>query len=163
MRAYVDFFQSHYETWGRKIKVVTVKGSGAPDDEAAAKADAIKVATEVKAFASFGGPGQTSAYADELATRGVLCLGDCMLAASDAFAAQNAPNVWLTFPSTDQAAEHWSRFITRQVAGRNAEYAGDTPCTTASAPSASSASTRSFAGLDESGQALRAASWRTRA
>ena len=40
-----------------------VKASGAPDDDVAAKADAIKVATELKAFASFGGPGQTDAYA----------------------------------------------------------------------------------------------------
>jgi hypothetical protein len=50
---------------------VTVKASGAPDDAVAAKAGAIKVATEVKAFASFGGPGQTNAYAEELATRAV--------------------------------------------------------------------------------------------
>ena len=46
-----------------------MKASGAPDDAVAAKADAIKVATELHAFASFGGPGQTTAYADELAAR----------------------------------------------------------------------------------------------
>ncbi len=152
VRAYVDFFQSHYETWGRKIKIVTVKGSGAPDDETAAKADAIKVATEVKAFASFGGPGQTSAYADELATRGVLCLGDCMLAASDAFATQNAPDIWLTFPSTDQAAEHWVRFITRQVAGRKAQYAGDTAMHDRTRAFGLVRFDESYAGLDESGK-----------
>ena len=60
---YVDYFSAHYELYGRKIELVTVKASGAPDDDVAAKADAIKVATEVKAFASFGGPGQTDAYA----------------------------------------------------------------------------------------------------
>ena len=64
---YVDYFSAHYELYGRKVELVTVKASGAPDDDAAAKADAIKVATEVNAFASFGGPGQTSAYAEELA------------------------------------------------------------------------------------------------
>jgi len=152
VRAYVDFFESHYETWGRKVKVVTVKGSGAPDDEAAAKADAIKVATEIGAFASFGGPGQTSAYADELATRGVLCLGDCMLASSDAFATQNAPDVWLTFPSTDQAAEHWVRFITRQVADRKAEYAGDEQMQQRTRSFGLVRFDEPFAGLDESGK-----------
>ena len=152
VQAYVDFFESHYETWGRKVNVVTVKGSGAPDDEAAAKADAIKVATEIKAFASFGGPGQTSAYADELATRGVLCLGDCMLAASDAFATQNAPDVWLTFPSTDQAAEHWVRFITRQVAGRDARYAGDKAMRDRKRAFGLVRFDEPFAGLDESGK-----------
>ena len=152
VRAYVDFFQSHYEMWGRKINLVTVKASGAPDDEAAAKADAIKVATEVKAFASFGGPGQTSAYADELATRGVLCLGDCMLAASNEFATQNKPNVWLTFPSTNQSAEHWVRFITRQVAGRNAVYAGDKAMHDRKRVFGLVRFDESFAGLDQSGK-----------
>ena len=76
-----------------------MKASGAPDDEAAARADAIKVATEIKAFASSGGPGQTEAYADELAARGVLCLGDCMLAATDSFVDSTSKNhVWLTLP-----------------------------------------------------------------
>ena len=72
---YVDYFSAHYELYGRKVKLVAVKASGAPDDDVAAKADAIKVATELHAFASFGGPGQTTAYADELTARGVLCVG----------------------------------------------------------------------------------------
>ena len=74
-----------------RCSLVVVKASGAPDDDAAARADAIKVATEVKAFASFGGPGETEAYAQELAARGVLCLGDCMLASSQSFVDQRAP------------------------------------------------------------------------
>ena len=82
VQQYIHFFESYYETYGRKVKLVVVKASGAPDDDAAARADAIRVATEIKAFASFGGPGETEAYAQELAARGVLCLGDCMLASS---------------------------------------------------------------------------------
>ena len=102
-----------------------VKASGAPDDDAAARADAIKVATEVKAFASFGGPGETEAYAQELAARGVLCLGDCMLASSSSFVDERAPHIWLTLPAVDQSATHWANFVTRQLAGRPAVYAGD--------------------------------------
>src|SRR5204863_6088184 len=90
-QGYVDYFSSHYELYGRKIKLVTVKASGAPDDDVAAKADAIKVATEVHAFASFGGPGQTTAYADELAARGVLCVGDCVIAEPQSFLDRAAP------------------------------------------------------------------------
>ena len=63
---YVDYFSAHYELYGRKVELVTLKASGAPDDDVAAKADAIKAATELGAFASFGGPGQTDAYAEEL-------------------------------------------------------------------------------------------------
>jgi hypothetical protein len=124
-RAYVDFFQSHYETYGRKVKLVVVKGSGPPDDDATAKADGLKVATEVKAFASFGGPSQTSAYADELSAHGVLCLGDCLLTATDGYASQRAPYVWLTLPSVEQASDHWLEFITNELAGRKAAHAGD--------------------------------------
>ena len=91
---YVDFFESHYQTYGRKVKLVPIKASGAADDDVAAKADAIKVATEIKAFASWGGPSQTGAYADELAARGVLCLGDCILAQPESFIATRAPYLW---------------------------------------------------------------------
>jgi len=124
-QAYADFFQSHYEMYGRKVKLVFVKGSGADDDDAAAKADAIKVATQIHAFASWGGPQMTAAYADELAARGVLCVGDCTLAQPQSFVDQRAPNIWPTEPSFEQAAVHWAEFIGKQLAGRNAAHAGD--------------------------------------
>lgn len=122
---YVDYFSAHYELYGRKIKLVTVKASGAPDDDIAAKADAIKVATEVHAFASFGGPGQTTAYADELTARGVLCVGDCVIAEPQSFLQSHAPYVWPTVASPEQAAEHWAAFVGKQLAGHKAAHAGD--------------------------------------
>jgi hypothetical protein len=122
---YVDFFESNYETYGRRVRLVPVRGSGPTDDDVSAKADAIKVATEVGAFASFGGPSQTTAYADELAARGVLCVGDCTTAAPESFLRSRAPYVWPTLASPDQAAEHWSKFVGKELAGRKAEYAGD--------------------------------------
>ena len=125
VQQYIDFFEAHYETYGRKVKLVVVKGSGDPGDDAAGRADAIKVATEVKAFASFGGPSQTEAYAQELAARGVLCLGDCMLASSQKFVDQRAPNIWLTLPAVDQSAIHWAKFVGGELSGHPAQYAGD--------------------------------------
>src|SRR5262245_30631407 len=125
VQAYVDYFSAHYELYGRKVKLVTVKASGAPDDEVAAKADAIKVATEVKAFASFGGPAQTDAYAEELAARGVLCLGDCLIAQPQRFLVQHAPYLWPTLASPEQASEHWAAFVGTQLARGKAKYAGD--------------------------------------
>ena len=121
---YVDYFSAHYELYGRKIELVTVKASGAPDDDVAAKADAIKVATEVKAFASFGGPGQTSAYAEELAARGVLCVGDCLIAQPQQFLEQHSPYVWPTLASPEQASEHWAAFVGTQLAEGKAVHAG---------------------------------------
>lgn len=123
-QAYTTFFESHYETYGRKIKLVPVRASGAPDDDVAAKADAIKVATQIHAFASFGGPDETSAYADELAARGVLCLGDCVLAEPDSFLQSHAPYIWPTLASPEQAALHWAAFVST-IAGRKATHAGN--------------------------------------
>ncbi len=123
-QAYVDYFSSHYELYGRKIELVPVKASGAPDDDVAAKADAIKVATEVKAFASFGGPAQTSAYAEELAARGVLCVGDCLIAQPQRFLVQHSPYLWPTLASPEQASEHWAAFVGKQLARRKAVHAG---------------------------------------
>jgi hypothetical protein len=121
---YIDYFSAHYELYGRKVKLVTVKASGAPDDDVAAKSDAIKVATEVHAFASFGGPGQTTAYADELAARGVLCVGDCVIAEPQSFLDSHAPYVWPTIASPEQAGEHWAAFVGKQLARRKAAHAG---------------------------------------
>lgn len=69
--AYVRLFEQHLNTYGRKIKLVYVEGSGAADNDAAAKADAIKVATEIKAFISWGDPNNT--YVNEVVARGVMC------------------------------------------------------------------------------------------
>ncbi|HXY94848.1 MAG TPA: hypothetical protein VEP49_20465 [Acidimicrobiia bacterium] len=124
-QAYVDYFSSHYELYGRKVVLVPVKASGAPDDAVAAKADAIKVATEVKAFASFGGPAQTSAYAEELAARGVLCVGDCLIAEPQRFLEQHSPYLWPMLASPEQASEHWAAFVGKQLAGKKAVHAGE--------------------------------------
>ena len=124
IQQYVEFFEAHYQTYGRKVRLVPLKASGPPDDDITAKADAIKVATEIKAFASFGGPSQTTAYADELAARGVLCIGDCTTAAPESFLESRAPFIWPSLASPDQAAEHWAAFVGKELAGRRARYAG---------------------------------------
>jgi hypothetical protein len=125
VQEYIDYFSAHYELYGRTIKLVTIKASGAPDDSVAAKADAIKVATDLHAFASFGGPGQTTAYAEELAARGVLCVGDCVIAEPQSFLERHAPYVWPTTASPEQASEHWAAFVGKQLAGGKAAHAGD--------------------------------------
>jgi hypothetical protein len=122
---YVDFFESHYQMYGRKVRLVPIKASGAADDDVAAKADAIKVATEIHAFASFGGPSQTSAYADELAARGVMCLGDCTIAQPESFIRSRSPYIWPLLAAPEQAAEHWAAFVAGGLANRPASYAGD--------------------------------------
>ena len=148
---YVSFFEAHYETYGRHVKIVPVKASGAPDDESAARADAIKVATEIKAFASWGGPSETQAYADELSARGVLCIGDCLLAATNGYVNQSKNHVWLTFPSIEQLGAHWSEFLTRELVGRKAQFAGDPALRKRTRVFGVVRFDESFAGLDQAG------------
>jgi hypothetical protein len=124
LQDYVNFFQSHYETWGRKVRLVDVDASGGVADDAAAKADAIRVATEIKAFASFGGPTQTDAYAAELAARHVLCIG-CATGTTDATIRADAPYVWGMQPSPEQQNLLTAEYIGKRLAGQPATYAGD--------------------------------------
>lgn len=125
---YADYFQDHYETYGRKIKLVYVEASGAPDDDVAARADARRVATEIKAFASWFDPsvevGGTYAYVEELVARGVLCL-ICTYAQPNSRYAKWAPYVWVPSMTYEQSADIVIEYIYKRLAGKPAKWAGD--------------------------------------
>lgn len=115
-------FEDRFETWGRKLEIVHFKGSGS--DETSARADAVRVATEIGAFASIGGPAQEDAYAIELASRGVLCIG-CGLAMPDSSYQDLAPYVWGAGQSPEQFLLNVGDFVVQQLMGKPAEFAGD--------------------------------------
>lgn len=117
----IEMFAQTYETWGREIKVVRMKGSGS--DETSARADAVKVAEEIKAFASIGGPGQEGAYAEELARRGVICVG-CGLSLPDSALQRNAPFLWGNLQTPEQYLLNLGDFIIERLMGEKAEFAG---------------------------------------
>lgn len=118
----VAMFEDRYEMWGRSIELVRLKGSGS--DETSARADAVEVATEIGAFASIGGPNQEDAYADELASRGVLCIGCGLTVPGSAFDAQ-APYLWGTGMTPEQFLPILGDFVIGKLFDRNAEFAGD--------------------------------------
>ena len=115
-------FETEYNLWGRKLKVVRLKGTGS--DETSSRADAVKVATEIKAFASLGGPGQESAYAEELASRGVVCIG-CGLSLPDSAFQKNAPYLWGNLQTPEQYLLNLGDYVTKRLLGKKAEFAGD--------------------------------------
>lgn len=123
LQNYVAYFEAHFQTYGRKVKLVTVDASGGTSDDAAAKADGIRVATEIRAFASFGGPAETDAYARELAARHVLCIG-CSTGLSDATIRSLAPYVWGLPPSPEQQNLLTAQYVGRQLKGALANHAG---------------------------------------
>ena len=73
-QAYVAMFNQVYELYGRHVNLIPFTASGADTDPVAAHADAVTVAQQLHAFASINGPGETTAYEDELARLHVLCM-----------------------------------------------------------------------------------------
>jgi Periplasmic binding protein len=124
-QGYIDIYNRMFELYGRKVTAEFFTGSGPSSDTAAAKADAIAIADK-KPFAVLGGPQQsTPVFADELAHRGVLCLGTCATAMPQKIADANKPYVIFSGPSPEQAATLTAEFVGKQVGKGKAEYAGD--------------------------------------
>ena len=122
-RSYTDYFEQHYQTWGRRLRLVFVTPSGADDDAVRARADAVRVATEVGAFASWGGPARTSAYAEELAARRVLCI--CAVPEPAAWYQARAPYVISPEPTVSERIVLQTEYVARRLTGRAARFAGD--------------------------------------
>jgi hypothetical protein len=121
VRDWVKLYERHFNTWGRKVELVFVDGSGAAEDDAAAKADAIKVATQIKAFASWGSPNNT--YVDEVTARGVMCM--CTVELPNALYQKWAPYVWSTLQSLDQTYQLLVEYIVKRLHNKPAKWAGD--------------------------------------
>src|SRR6266540_535738 len=122
---YLRLFERYYQLYGRKLRIEAYLGTGAPDDEVKAKADAIAIADRYHPFAVINGPTQSNSFADELAARKILCVGICSLAFPSKFTADREPYLWSNNPSPEQSSIHGAEFIAKQLAHRNAEYAGD--------------------------------------
>ena len=122
---YAAIFGDTYETYGREVRIVDYLGSGASDDEEAARADAIEIA-DMEPFAVIGGPLQSSSvFGTELASRGIVCIGPCANSLPDAVTAEHEPYMWQTGPSPDQAAKMAGELIGNLAGPGKAELAGD--------------------------------------
>ena len=63
-------------------------------------------------------------FADELAARKVLCIG-CTPAQGHQFYIDRQPYVWGVANSGEQAQTHSAEFVSKNLAGHKAEFAGD--------------------------------------
>jgi hypothetical protein len=124
-QGYIDIYNKMLELYGRKISVEFFDGTGSGADTAAAKSDAIAIAAK-KPFAVLGGPAQsTSVFSDELAHRGVICLGTCALAVPERITTNNAGYIFTDGPSPEEAAMITAQFVGKQAGPGKAQYAGD--------------------------------------
>lgn len=110
---YLELYSSRAETYGRRFEVIEVSASGGLEDEVAARADAVQIATEIKPFAVIGGPAlDGGAFAEELARNEILCVG-CGVALPESVIQENAPYVWGAQPSPDQSLSTLAPWINR--------------------------------------------------
>jgi hypothetical protein len=124
-QGYIDIYNQLFELYGRKISAEYFTGTAASSDSAAAKADAIAIADK-KPFAVLGGPQQsTTVFSDELAHRGVLCLGTCATAVPQRITDANKPYILTNGPSPEQGATLTAEFVGKQAGPGKAEFAGD--------------------------------------
>ena len=93
-------FNQVYGLYGRHVNLIPFTASGADTDPVAAHADAVTVAQQLHAFASINGPGETTAYQDELARLHVLCLA-CGDSSTNGEIQKNAPFQWANLPTAD--------------------------------------------------------------
>jgi hypothetical protein len=124
-QGYVDIYNKMFELYGRKISVEFYTGTGSGADTTAAKADAIAIADK-KPFAVLGGPQQsTTVFSDELAHRGVLCIGTCATAVPQKILNSDTPYTYPDGPSPEEAARIAAEFIGKQAGPGKAQFAGD--------------------------------------
>ena len=119
---YIDYFNAHYQLYGRKIIVKHVDGNADAADDKAGRGDAIKVA-DMGAFAVINAP--NNAFVDELRARKVMCI--CSVSQPQEFYEERAPYAgYTTLMSSSQGYIHRAEYVGKRLAnnGRKAKYAG---------------------------------------
>ncbi|HVT42403.1 MAG TPA: hypothetical protein VHD39_05420, partial [Acidimicrobiales bacterium] len=124
VQAYVAMFNHIFEMYGRHVNLIPFTASGADSDPVAAHADAVTVAEQDHAFASIGGPAETSAYEDELAREHVLCMG-CGDSSTYGQIKANAPYQWANLPTADTSLTETVDYMVAKLNGKDAVWAGD--------------------------------------
>ena len=123
-QAYVAMFNQVYELYGRHVNLIPFTASGADSDPVAAHADAVTVAQQLHAFASINGPGETTAYEDELARLHVLCMA-CGDSSTNGQIKLNAPYQWANLPTADTSLSETLDYLVAKLNGKDAVWAGD--------------------------------------
>ncbi|HVM40562.1 MAG TPA: hypothetical protein VM618_07280, partial [Acidimicrobiia bacterium] len=124
--ALFTYSNQHYETYGREVVYVDMQASGPSENDEAMKADALKIAKEIKPFAVIEGDpaaGIPNVLARELAQLGVLCL--CTTSLTSDFYKELPPLIWSSLPTATEYAEHSAEYIAKKLWGKKAQFAGD--------------------------------------
>jgi hypothetical protein len=124
--ALTEYFNEHFQFYGRKIRIEIFKGQGNGASELLggakekALADAIKVSDEIGAFVDL--TGITLPYANALSEQHVVNLGAPY--PSRNWFVQRSPYAWSFFPDGTSVVEASSSWIKARLVGSNADFAG---------------------------------------
>ena len=115
---YNQLFADYFQTYGRKVQLKFLHGSGGSNDEVTARADAVKAVEELGAFAVWGGPVLAPAWTEEIKARGVVCLGCPSIK-------ELSPSVFPIGQNGTQKYLQLAEYVTKKLAGKPAKFAGD--------------------------------------
>jgi hypothetical protein len=124
--AFVEYFNNHFQFYGRKMvmKYYNGKGSGTTEllggGQAEAQADAINVAQNIKAFAEINGA--SAPFADALARQKVIGFGTPYL--SRKWHLDHRPWNWSIATDCSIVAETAGEYYVNLLAGKKANFAG---------------------------------------
>jgi len=124
MQKLLPYYESYIETYGRSVDLEVMVGSGFVMDAVSARADAVKIAEEIKPFMVWSGPGLTNAFSEELMARGITCFG-CGPAQSPEYYEEYHPYGWSLGKSGQQLNMLVAEYVGKRLAGDNAIHAGD--------------------------------------
>jgi hypothetical protein len=122
----VEYFNSRYQFYGRKLRLAPYQGHGALTREILgagqeqANADAIRVASELGAFADV--TGLTEPYSDALARQRVMAFGAPYM--SRQWFVDRRPYAWSALTDCSLVAQSNGDWMNKRVLGKPATYAG---------------------------------------
>lgn len=125
VRGFNELYAHFGETYGRDVDLEFYRATGTADDEVAARADAVAIAEDIQPFMVLNGPLLTSAFAEELAAREISCI-QCGPTQPNDFYEEADPHLLTITMNAEQGQLHTSEYVGQQLAGRNAEFAGET-------------------------------------
>ena len=127
MSALAEFFNKHYQFYGRKIALNFYNGKGSGTTEllgggqAEAEADATTVAEQIGAFAEINGG--TPPFSDALARKKVIAFGAPYLSRN--WMVSHRPYNWSVATDCSIIVESVGELVEKQLVGKNADLAGD--------------------------------------
>jgi len=126
IEGYAAVYADLFEAYGRTVTIEPYIGTGAAEDKAAARADAIAIA-EREPFAVLGSPAQAGeVFAEELAARGIICAPGCATGFAQSIVEDNFPLVWPNALTSSQSARLSAEAIGKLAGPGKAVMAGDT-------------------------------------